>query len=83
VADPVVEGAGGGGDGDVGGTLPGCSVAVGCGVVVGGTEPDGVAGEAGLRVVAGGGVAGAGEAECCCVAGVTPTAVVDGGLTST
>jgi hypothetical protein len=82
VADPVVEGAGGGGDDDVGGTLVGCGVAVGCGVVVGGIEPEGVAGEAGLRVVAGG-VAGAGEAECCTVAGVTPAAAVDGGLTST
>src|SRR3984893_17984566 len=63
MVDPVVEGAGVGGDGDVGGTL------VGCGVVVGGTDFDGVAGEAGLRVVAGGGPAGAGAGQCCRVAG--------------
>jgi hypothetical protein len=51
--------------------------------VVGDTEFAGVAGKAGLRVVVGSGVAGAGEVAGCTVAGVTPTAAVDGGLTST
>ena len=78
----VAEEAGVGGDGDVGGAPVGCGVAVRCGVAVGGTEFDGVVGNAGFGVAAGDRAGGAGESECCRVAGVTPTAAVDGGLSA-
>ncbi len=72
-------------EGDVVGVPVGCvvGVPVGCGVPVGDAGLVGVVREVGLGVVVGGDVAGAGPAgvEGCTVAGVTPPAAGDGGLT--